>query len=252
MSLVFGPFRCGPPPEWGVAAASHRQNPMNTTQAMLPPQTLPRLQWALACSGAGTLLFQAIWFRQLGWALGNTVMAGAATLAAFMLGLALGAGLAIRLTRRVRRPVQVYVIAEALVAITGVGTALWLAGYWPVIAAWLGPLLDQPVFLQSARFWLAVALLTLPAVAMGIGLPLLTCLWNQQPQLGPVLGRLYAANTAGAMLGLAAAELLLVPLLGLGVSLAIAAALLCGSALLALPLRRLVEPTPETLSLIHI
>lgn len=246
MSLVFGPFRCGPPPEWGVAAASHRQNPMNTTQAMLPPQTLPRLQWALACSGAGTLLFQAIWFRQLGWALGNTVMAGAATLAAFMLGLALGAGLAIRLTRRVRRPVQVYVIAEALVAITGVGTALWLAGYWPVIAAWLGPLLDQPVFLQSARFWLAVALLTLPAVAMGIGLPLLTCLWNQQPQLGPVLGRLYAANTAGAMLGLAAAELLLVPLLGLGVSLAIAAALLCGSALLALPLRRLVEPAPET------
>lgn len=218
---------------------------MDTLQPTLPAQTLRRLQWALACSGAGTLLFQAIWFRQLGWALGNTVMAAAATLAAFMLGLALGAGLAIWFAGRVKRPVQVFVIAETLVALTGTGTAVLLSGHWPGIASWLGALLEQPVLLQSARFWLAVGLLTLPAVAMGVGLPLLTCLWNHHPRLGPVLGRLYAANTGGAMLGLAAAELLLIPMLGMVNSLIAAALLLLSSALLALPLRRLADPADQ-------
>ncbi len=64
---------------------------LDQTQETLPGHALNRLQTALLCSGAGALLLEAIWFRQLGWALGNTVLAGAATLAAFMLGLALGA-----------------------------------------------------------------------------------------------------------------------------------------------------------------
>ena len=100
---------------------------LDQTQETLPGHALNRLQTALLCSGAGALLLEAIWFRQLGWALGNTVLAGAATLAAFMLGLALGATLCVWLTHRIRHPARGFVLAETLVAVSGALVILLLS-----------------------------------------------------------------------------------------------------------------------------
>ena len=186
----------------------------------------------MLCSGAGALLLEAIWFRQLGWALGNTVLAGAATLAAFMLGLALGATLCVWLTHRIRHPARGFVLAETLVAVSGALVILLLSVGETTLAGWLQPLLDRHLLLQSLRFWLSVGLLLLPALAMGVGLPLLTCVWGDAPRLGPLLGRLYAANTLGGVLGLVLGECLLIPLLGLPISAAVALLLILASAAL--------------------
>ena len=217
----------------------------DTSLATATRHARSRLQVALLCSGAGALLLEAIWFRQLGWALGNTVRAGAATLAAFMLGLALGALLSLWLTRRIRHPVRVFVGTESLVAILGLAVILLLSRGETTIATWLGPLLDQPVLLQALRFWLSVGVLLLPAMAMGIGLPLLICAWGDTPALGPLLGRLYAANTLGGVLGLLVGEWLLIPLAGLPAASIVALTLVLASAALAWPLRDATQTAGE-------
>jgi len=55
-----------------------------------------RLALAFFASGAAGLLFEVLWFRALGRALGNTVWAATVVLTAFMLGIAIGAMLASR------------------------------------------------------------------------------------------------------------------------------------------------------------
>jgi hypothetical protein len=47
-------------------------------------------------SGTAALLFETLWFRQAGLALGNTVWASALVTASFMAGLAIGNGIAVR------------------------------------------------------------------------------------------------------------------------------------------------------------
>jgi spermidine synthase len=80
---------------------------------------------------------------------------------------------------------------------------------------------------------LSFVLLLLPSTAMGATLPLLTsALSVYEPSFGRALGRLYAANTLGAVLGVVAAEVVLVPALGIRTS-ALVAALASGTAALA-------------------
>jgi spermidine synthase len=85
----------------------------------------------------------------------------------------------------------------------------------------------------ALRLVLSFVLLLLPSTAMGATLPLLTsALSAHDRSFGRLLGRLYAANTLGAVLGVVAAEVVLVPALGIRTS-ALVAALASGTAALA-------------------
>src|SRR5262245_42249206 len=57
-------------------------------------------------SGFAALIYELIWFRQLGHIFGNTVHAAATVLTAFMVGLAGGADLARRRLMRVANPIR--------------------------------------------------------------------------------------------------------------------------------------------------
>src|SRR3954469_13061344 len=86
-------------------------------------------------SGASALIFESLWFRQAGLAFGNSIWASSLVLSGFMAGLALGNAFAARLGARVR-PVRAYAIAEAVIALTGVG----LVYLFPALGAALAPL----------------------------------------------------------------------------------------------------------------
>ena len=178
---------------------------------------------AVACSGAGALIFETLWLRSAAWLVGSSAVAAAAVLTAMMVGLALGGWLAARTAHTARNPARRYAAIELLAA----GAGLVLVVGMPALTAWLAPALgqlaDQPALLHGLRLALAVALLAVPAAAMGYSLPLLTRAWADRPDLGPVLGRLYAVNTAGAVAGTLATEWVLVPTLGIATSAAVAA-----------------------------
>jgi spermidine synthase len=185
-------------------------------------------------SGASALIFETLWFRQAGLAFGNSIWASSLVLSGFMAGLALGNALAARVGPRVSNPVRAYAVAEAAIALTGVGLVYLFPVLGAALAPMFRPLLDEPWALNPLRLFIAFVLLLIPSTAMGITLPLLTRaltsdharlprpspndeggdLRRRSPEdkggFGRVLGALYGWNTLGAMVGVVAGEMFLV------------------------------------------
>jgi spermidine synthase len=182
----------------------------------LRPGPAPALSVIFFLSGASALIFETLWLRQAGLAVGNSVWATALVLAAFMGGLALGNGLAARLGQRLRRPILAYAALEVLIGATG-ATLVWAL---PRMAAVLAPVFrlvqDRLLVLNTLRAAVAFALLLIPATAMGATLPVLVrALFAQDRRFGLVLGRLYGWNTLGAVAGAVAGEAFLIGRLGI-------------------------------------
>ena len=197
------------------------------------------LSAAFLLSGAAALLFETLWFRLAGLALGNGVWASSAVLASFMAGLALGNAAAARAGERVARPLRLYAALELGVAVAGVGLVL----AFPSLAEALAPVLArvrEPAWaLAAARIAVAFVAMLLPAAAMGTTLPLLAAaLTRQGERFGVALGQLYGWNTAGGVLGAVSAEALLIPALGLHGAALVAAAMNAGAGAIALALDR--------------
>ncbi|MFH1600485.1 MAG: fused MFS/spermidine synthase [Pseudomonadota bacterium] len=181
----------------------------------------------VAClTGATSFVYEIAWVRMLNQVLGTTVHSFELMLSAFILGLAFG-GLWVR--RRSSR------IGDA------VSTAGW-AQLWMGLAA----LVSLPLFAQSFHWvgWLmgylprtddgytlfvlasgAISMLVMFPAAFfaGMTLPLITMamLRNGSGEAG--IGRVYAINTLGAILGVVVAVHVLIPTIGLQLSVTLAA-----------------------------
>lgn len=171
-------------------------------------------------SGFAALLYQTAWMRQFSLVFGTSELAVAAVLSAYMGGLALGAGLAARYIRKVTRPVLVYGLLEAGIAVSALGVPLLLQLASFLYAAVLGGQ-PEPVDasgLGQSFFYLAVAFIVLliPTSFMGATLPLLTkYVVHTNEQVGSRVGMLYATNTVGAIAGTLVAAFMLLPRFGL-------------------------------------
>jgi len=184
------------------------------------------LCWMFFLSGASALVFETLWFRQAGLALGNSVWASSLVLAAFMFGLAAGNAATARFGHRIRRPVRFYALLEIAVGASGLALVHLLPELTPRLAPWLRTELDAPLVLNGLRLGVAFSLLLVPSVAMGATLPVLVAaLVRRDPHFARVLGRLYGWNTLGAVAGVALGEALLIEWLGIrGAGLAAAGA----------------------------
>jgi predicted membrane-bound spermidine synthase len=160
-------------------------------------------------SGFAALVFETLWVKQLGRVVGVEVHAVTIALSAFFAGLALGGAVLGRVADRAPRPVHLYAVLEAGVAVLGVLATLALArSAAPFVA-----LRDAAGPLAWA---LPFALVGLPSFLMGGTLPaLLRALHPGEGGVAPATGLLYAANTAGAVAGTLATPFLLVPTFGI-------------------------------------
>ena len=195
-------------------------------------------------SGAAALLFETLWFRQAGIALGNTIWATSLVTASFMGGLAIGNGLAARFGRRTQRPLLVFAILELIVGASG----LLLVVAFPIITSSLAPVLGalaDDASLHALRVIIAFSLLLVPASAMGATLPLLArTLSATDANFGRVLGRLYGWNTLGAVSGALLGELLLIEALGIRGTAVVAAGMDIVAAGAALLIARSIATKP--------
>jgi spermidine synthase len=190
-------------------------------------------------SGAAALLFETLWFRVAGLALGNSVWASNIVLASFMAGLAAGNAAAARYGRRLRRPLRVYAVIEGVVGLTGVAIVVLLPPLGPSLAPLFARVLAHPWLVNSLRLGVAFGLMVVPTTAMGLTLPLLTkALARGEANFGRVLGRLYGWNTLGGVAGALCGELWLISWLGQRGTALAAAALNVTAAAVALLLAR--------------
>jgi len=164
-------------------------------------------------SGASGLIFEALWTYQATLALGSSTGAVTAVLAAFMAGLALGNLLSLR---KSVWSLSTYAALEALILISGLLALVLLPKVGGLLAPVFGALAPWPALLNLLRFLLAFAILVLPSTAMGMTLPaLVQALGHEHASFRAVLGGLYGFNTAGAIVGVLVAEILLLPAIGI-------------------------------------
>ncbi|NVD42536.1 fused MFS/spermidine synthase [Ensifer sp. HO-A22] len=197
----------------------------------------------LFLSGAAALIFQVLWIKQLSLVTGVDIHAVSAGVSAFFLGLALGSFVLGRFGDRSLRPLRVYAVLEIGVALLGVGVTFGLARIAPLFVSIESSL---PV----AAWAMLILIVAAPAFLMGGTLPvLLRALETAPGGVGAKGGRLYAANTLGAIIGCLAISFVIVPALGVQATGLTAAAL--GLAAAALALSRSAASTiatPQALS----
>ncbi len=167
----------------------------------------------IALSGATALGAEAIWTRLLGLMLGATVYTFSIILAVFLVGLGMGSGAGSLLVRVVKPRLALGLCQLLLVAAIG-WTAFMLSSslpYWPI-----NPLL-------STKFWFTFQIdlvrciwAILPATLVwGASFPLaLASAASREEDSANLVGGIYAANTAGAILGALCFGVMLVPWIG--------------------------------------
>ena len=200
------------------------------------------LMWSTAISGAASFVYEVGWVRMLNQALGTTIHSFELMLAAFILGLAFG-GLWIRKrARSILAPVRYVGYVQV----------------WMAIAA----LASIPVFTQSFRWvdWIMHALarsengyvlyelatagisllVMFPAAFLaGMTLPLFTLALLRAGAGERAIGRIYAANTLGAIVGVALMMHVLIPMMGVRLAVTLGALV---DGLVGLYLLRVVDP----------
>ncbi|MEO8275544.1 MAG: fused MFS/spermidine synthase [Thermoanaerobaculia bacterium] len=209
------------------------------------------LAWLFLASGAAGLIDQVAWLRYLSLVFGNTTLATATLLAVFMAGLGLGAFLFGRIADRTRRPLTIYALLEAGIGLFAMFSPRFFAGMTEVYVA-----VDRSTNHSGSAPWsfllLRVALVALcllpPTILMGGTLPLVVrSLFRGRAVAGAAsstagpgrdVALLYGANTLGAVLGVAGAGFVTIPLVGLHATLLLSAALNFAAALGALALAR--------------
>ncbi|MCU1283473.1 MAG: hypothetical protein JWM53_7019 [bacterium] len=208
----------------------------------------------LACfflSGASGLVFEAVWTRELTLVFGSTALAMSTVLSVFMGGLALGSWLAGRWADRIADRLRAYALAEAGVGLYALVVPLVLAGYPALNAAMYRLLGSSAVGLSLARFVAAALLLLLPTTLMGATLPLLSRHFvrddgSSGTSIAGTVGRLYAINTFGAVVGTFVGGFVLLPDVGVrATNYAAAATNLLLACAVWLARRRLARPVDD-------
>lgn len=188
---------------------------------------LKAMLWAAIITGATSFVYEIAWIRMLNLAMGSTQHSFELMLSAFILGLALG-GLAVRRWARFGMKDVVRAAALAQVAM-GIVSLLSLVAYarsfgyieWLVAAARPGSEGYSLYLFGSAM--LSLVVVTPAAFFAGMTLPLMTAAVTSKGYGHDKIGKIYAANTLGAIIGVFVTIHLLVPLMGVRLSLVLAA-----------------------------
>lgn len=168
-------------------------------------------------SGVSGLIYQIVWTRELVLVFGNTMLATATVLSAFMGGLAAGSYILGRyIDRKPRALVKLYGILEGGVGLFGLLFPLVVTAASPIYAALYPVVEGNIVLLNLVRFAVCFAIIVVPTFLMGGTLPVLIKRFSQSGSgIGHQTGFLYGLNTVGAVIGTFACGYFLLQHLGM-------------------------------------
>jgi spermidine synthase len=215
---------------------------MSVTTAAPPPiaavgrkRTQLEIGLLFVASGASGLMLEVVWSRMLGWLLGATTWSVMTILVVFMGGLGLGGIVWGRRASRSARPLRLFGWMEVVIGLYSLAVPLLFEGLGRAFVLASQVVGDSPGATMAVRVAMAVLTLAPPTFLMGGTLPVLTrfaASGGAEP--GRIAGRLYAANTAGAVVGCFVAGCWLIFHLGVIETNLLAAALDLGVGLAAL------------------
>jgi spermidine synthase len=197
------------------------QHPAQVTETSRAPTAVPQLRlllWVAALTGMSSFMYEVGWIRMLSLVLGSSTHAFELMLAAFIFGIAFG-GLWVR--RRIdSAPDTVRLLGWVQVAM-GVAAIATLPVYGETFRLMQGamsmlrPTESGYLAFNVVSHGLALLVMFPAAFCAGMTLPLITASLLRCGAGERSIGQVYAANTAGAIAGVALAVHVAMPLLGL-------------------------------------
>ncbi len=158
------------------------------------------------------------WIRMLSLLLGSATHSFDLMLSAFLVGLALGALLVRRAADRHHRPERLVGWIQVAMGIAAVATLPVYMELFPVMASLVRGYEPTPMGMlrfDLARYAMCLAVMLPATVLAGMTLPAITSTLIRTGAGEEAIGRVYAVNTVGAVLGAAVSGLVALPLLGL-------------------------------------
>jgi spermidine synthase len=179
---------------------------------------------AIGCSGFVAMLYEVAWTRLLALALGSSTHAFSIMLITFISGIAVGAAIIAR-WRSLRRTLDAFGWAEAALAATLFVSmfAYELLPFWFArLAATLAHRPEVYPLYELTQGAICFLVMFLPAVCLGTTLPLASRIATAElARTGRSVGRIFAVNTLGTVLGAAVTGLWFMPAFGLATTFAI-------------------------------
>lgn len=208
-----------PTPVAGAAASTPRKPKRVAREkgASSERDGFARLCVAFSASGFCALACEVIWTRVLLFLLTTSVYAFAIMLTVFLVGNALGALLSAWLVvPRLKQPAGCFGGLQVLIGGATLLSAMLLARLPAIESALVIPVRVGGAWEYLVNYFAdAAVVMLLPTLLMGAAFPVMAAAGlRSSPALADRLGRLYAANTVGCVLGSLAAAFLLIPWLG--------------------------------------
>ena len=184
---------------------------------MPAPQVCASSNWniylTVALSGTAALGAEVVWTRLLGLMLGATVYTFSIILAIFLVGIGIGSAVGSIISRSVRARAALgysQILLTAAIAWTAFALAQSIP-YWPI-----NPLLSSDPWFTFQIDLVRVIWAIFPATLLwGASFPLaLAAAATKDDDPGRLVGGIYAANTAGAIVGALAFSMILIPHIG--------------------------------------
>ena len=174
-------------------------------------------------SGVSTLLLQIAWERWLNCYVGTALPTVALIVATFMIGLGIGAQLAGFLLKRKQSGLMLYAASQLLIGVLALASLQfgrqidWLLSAFTVTNASALP------WAFSLRVLTGIMLLLIPASAIGASFPFLAHFCFSQKAASAKTALLYCFNLLGSALGAILAGFILIPVIGVSKTVAVAA-----------------------------
>jgi spermidine synthase len=224
----------------GRSAAPEQAAPVVAEPA--PEETFSRGELRLALAGIAlsgfvAMLYQVAWTRMLALVLGSSTHAFSLMLITFIAGIAVGSWIVFRWSS-LRRTLVAFAWTELALAAT-LAVTMFSYEHLPFLFMYLGSMLARqpesyPLY-EFVQGLICVGVMFIPTVCLGMTLPLVSRVGTADAaSAGRSVGRVFAVNTLGTVLGAAVTGLVLLPWLGLArtFALGIATNVLIGLAIL--------------------
>lgn len=204
-------------------------------------------------SGFSALIYEVIWARMLSIVFGSTVEAISAVVTAFMFGLALGSFIMGKWAHRGKETLLLYSLTELSIGITSLSFYFIIISL-PDIYYTLNLNIENAPFLfyykgRLIRYALQFLLVAAPTLMIGATFPLMVKAYiSSRNYIGEGSSIIYATNTFGAVTGAFLGGFLLMPSLGIRLTLIIAVSINIALALAIYIIRRIRLSTSDTVS----
>jgi spermidine synthase len=213
--------------EIGTTATLGRRRELSpTTGHRYPRPVVTAVLIGIALSGFCALAYEVLWVRMLNLFLNNNTFSFTATIATFLLGIAIGSLLFARFLSRLKAELSLFAGLQVAIGLMACATPF------------LFTLLQDPLFskrTETLTILKTAVIMIGPTIMMGIAVPLAVqiCQWGRGRE-GRSVGAVYAFNTIGSILGAFVAGFILIPSLGLHPALLTVASLNLGAGMLLL------------------